>query len=159
VLDHSCQTQRRPNAERGLDLYETPAVATRALLRVENLPRWIWEPAAGRGALASVLRAAGHEVLASDNYGVPSHFAGHDFLAESELPDGVQAIVTNPPFQWAEQFVAHALDLCPHVVMLCGSPSSKPAISTIKTKTGTCVRLCSTAAISPASMSSAEDYR
>jgi hypothetical protein len=120
MLDHSCQVQRHTNADRGLDLYETPAVAVEALLRVEHLPRWIWEPAAGRGAIVNVLRAAGHEVLASDiaDYGVPSHFAGHDFLAESELPDGVQAIVTNPPFRWAEQFVAHALDLCPVVIML-----------------------------------------
>jgi hypothetical protein len=25
MLDHSCQVQRHPLAERGLDLYETPA--------------------------------------------------------------------------------------------------------------------------------------
>jgi hypothetical protein len=120
ALDHSCQVQRHTNADRGLDLYETPAVAVRALLGVEKLPRWIWEPAAGHGAIVRVLRSAGHEVLASDiaDYNEPNHFAGHDFLAESELPDGVQAIVTNPPFQWAEQFVAHALDLCPLVIML-----------------------------------------
>ena len=120
MLDHSCQVQRHTNADRGLDLYEAPAVAVHALLRVEKLPHWIWEPAAGRGAIVNVLRAAGHEVLASDitDYNEPTHFAGHNFLAESELPNGVQAIVTNPPFQWAEQFVAHALDLCPLVIML-----------------------------------------
>lgn len=34
------------------------------------------------------------------------------------LPIGVQAIVTNPPFKNAGEFVSHALELCPHVVML-----------------------------------------
>ena len=34
------------------------------------------------------------------------------------MPDGCQAIVTNPPFKLANQFVAHALQLCPRVVIL-----------------------------------------
>jgi hypothetical protein len=120
VLDHSCQVQRHPLAERGLDLYQTPAVAVHALLRVENLPHRIWEPAAGRGAIVRVLRAVGHEVLASDiaDYNNPTHFVGRDFLAESKLPNGVEAIVTNPPFKIAERFIAHALDFCPLVIML-----------------------------------------
>jgi hypothetical protein len=33
MLDHSCQVQRHPLAERGDDAYMTPAVATEALLR------------------------------------------------------------------------------------------------------------------------------
>ena len=104
---------------RGNDLYETSPAAVTALLRVEPLPRRIWEPAAGRGAIVNVLRAAGHEVLASDlvDYGDPTHFARRDFLMEHE-PDGCQAVVTNPPYKLAEAFVAHALDLCPRVVML-----------------------------------------
>jgi hypothetical protein len=119
VLDHSCQVQRHPYSERGVDLYETPAVAVEALLRVEKIPHRVWEPACGRGAIVSVLRAAGHEVLASDlvDYGDPTHFYRRDFLME-KLPRGCEAIVTNPPFKLAEQFVEHALDLCPHVVML-----------------------------------------
>jgi hypothetical protein len=101
-------------------LYETPAVAVDTLLRVELLPLRIWEPAAGRGAIVNALRAAGHEVVASDiaDYGVPSHFANRDFLLETKLPKGVEAIVTNPPFMIVEKFVEHALDLCPRVVLL-----------------------------------------
>jgi hypothetical protein len=34
------------------------------------------------------------------------------------VPEGTEAIVTNPPFQWAGAFVAHALDLSPRVIML-----------------------------------------
>jgi hypothetical protein len=119
VLDPSCQARRAPLADRGDDLYETPAVAVEALLRAEQLPHHLWEPAAGRGAIVNVLRAAGHAVLASDlvDYGEPTHFARRDFLME-RLPDKVEAIVTNPPYKLAEQFVAHALDLCPRVMML-----------------------------------------
>ena len=59
-LDHACQSGQHRHAERGVDLYETPACAVEALLAVENLPRAIWEPAAGRGAIANVLRDRGH---------------------------------------------------------------------------------------------------
>jgi hypothetical protein len=102
------------------DLYETPPVATCALMRVESLPHRIWEPAAGRGAIVNVLRAAGHEVLASDlvDYGDPTHFARRDFLLEWKIPDGCEMILTNPPYKLADEFVAHALDLCPRVIML-----------------------------------------
>jgi hypothetical protein len=123
VLDHSCQTQRHSYAERGLDLYETPACAVEALLRVEKLPRRIWEPACGHGAIVNVLRARGHDVVASDiaNYGVPitpPGYWGRDFLLETKAPEDTQAILTNPPFRIVEPFVAHALKLCPSVTML-----------------------------------------
>jgi hypothetical protein len=112
--------RRTPLSERGHDLYETPAVAVEALLRVEQLPHRIWEPAAGRGAIVRVLRAHGHEVVAQDlvDYSVQAQSHGRDFLLESRAPDGVDTIVTNPPFMHADKFVAHALELCPRVVML-----------------------------------------
>jgi hypothetical protein len=67
ALDHSCQVQRHPLAERGLDLYETPAAAVEAVLRAEPVPLGVWEPAAGRGAVVRVLRTRGHDVVASDS--------------------------------------------------------------------------------------------
>ena len=96
-----------------------PRCATEALLRVERLPHWIWEPAAGRGAIVNVLRDRGHAVIASDiiDYGFPLHFVA-DFLTVTKVPAGVECIVTNPPFQIITEFVAHALDLCPRVIML-----------------------------------------
>jgi hypothetical protein len=121
MLDHSCQVQRHPFAKRGNDLYETPDVATEALLRVERLPLRIWEPACGPGRIVNVLRAHGHDVYASDliDYGTdPTAYYGRDFLQEQQAPDGYGCILTNPPFRLAEQFVAHALKLCPLVVML-----------------------------------------
>src|SRR5262249_46930029 len=55
-----------PYADRGVDLYETPAPAVRALLKEESLDGPIWEPACGPGAIVRVLRAAGHRVIATD---------------------------------------------------------------------------------------------
>lgn len=103
------------------DLYESPPEAVTALLRVEQLPKVIWEPACGPGVIVRTLRAAGHEVCATDlvDYSSPDQDnAGWDFLSERHVPEGTQAIVTNPPFKNATEFVAHALDLCPVVVML-----------------------------------------
>lgn len=107
-------------ADRKDDLYETPPVATEALLRAERIPEHIWEPACGPGAIVDVLRAAGRKVLASDlvDYGNPTHFSRRDFLLEQKVPDNCEMIITNPPFKLAEEFVAHALDLCPRVIML-----------------------------------------
>lgn len=96
--------------ERGNDLYETPAVATHALLKAETLPRNIWEPACGNGAIIRVLRDAGYNVISTDIMG------GTDFLVTTSAP--APAIVTNPPYKLAQQFVAHALSLCPYVAML-----------------------------------------
>jgi hypothetical protein len=112
---------RHPDSARGNDLYETPEVATLALLRAEALPRTIWEPACGPGAIVRVLRDAGHRVIATDliDYRLPDQdHAGRDFLLERRTPDGVEMIVTNPPFKLAAQFAAHALSLCPRVAML-----------------------------------------
>jgi hypothetical protein len=117
------QSRRAPLSERGHDLYETPPEATIALMRVEKLPHRIWEPACGRGAIVSVLRGAGHDVVASDieNYGIPITAPGYwcrDFLLEHTAPVGTEAIITNPPYRSAAAFVRHALTLCPRVVML-----------------------------------------
>jgi|DEB0MinimDraft_3_1074331.scaffolds.fasta_scaffold128204_1 hypothetical protein len=107
-------------SERGDDLYETPAVATKALMRVEALPEIIWEPACGPGSIVRTLRDAGHKVYATDlvNYECPDSEHGVDFLMELSAPTHIGAIVTNPPFKLAGEFVGHALTLAPKVMML-----------------------------------------
>jgi hypothetical protein len=108
-------------ADRKDDLYESPPEAVTALLKAENLPAVIWEPACGPGSIVRVLRASGRQVYATDLVDYESKDQdeyGWDFLSERQLPIGVQAIVTNPPFKNASEFVAHALELCPRVVML-----------------------------------------
>jgi hypothetical protein len=112
--------QKAPLAARRDDLYESPAEAVHALLSAERLPKCIWEPACGPGAIVRVLRSAGHLVHATDlcDYGCPDSEAGVDFLMEHRTPDGVEAVVTNPPFKLANQFVQHALAVCAQVYML-----------------------------------------
>lgn len=102
------------------DLYETPDVAIAALCQSRTLPQKIWEPACGPGQIVRFLRGAGHDVVATDlvDYGCEQSQARRDFLMERSAPDGVQAIVTNPPFKLAEQFVTHAKSLVPETHML-----------------------------------------
>jgi hypothetical protein len=119
-LNHSCPNRRHPLSERGSDLYSTPSVATEALLGVEQLPNRLWEPAAGRGNIVRILRAHGHMVFASDfiDYGSPAQSVGCDFLLKKQLLHDCGAIVTNPPFKLAEQFIAHALELAPAMIVM-----------------------------------------
>jgi len=107
-------------SERGDDLYQTPPEAVRALLSVEPVPLTVWEPACGPGAIVHELRASGRAVIATDlvDYGLEGSEARRDFLMETKAPDGVPAIVTNPPFKLADQFAEHAIGLVPEVYML-----------------------------------------
>lgn len=107
--------------ERGDDLYETEDVAIAALVRAVDLPRVIYEPACGRGRIVNFLRDRGHAVYASDLIDYGHGVKGRkvvDFLALERLPSDVEACMTNPPYKIANRFVAHAIKLCPLVIML-----------------------------------------
>jgi hypothetical protein len=119
MTNHAVQSGRHSRADRGKDLYETPTCATEALLRAEQLPHTIFEAAAGRGAIVKVLRDRGHAVIASDiiQRDFPLHFVA-DFLTRTQAPAGCECILTNPPFGIINEFIAHALDLAPRVIML-----------------------------------------
>lgn len=77
-------------------------------------PLAIWEPAAGSGQMARAMSDRGYEVICSDIQPEPGHSFGHDFTAP-DLPQlmtsAFGAIITNPPYDQAEAFVAGALDL------------------------------------------------
>jgi hypothetical protein len=121
ILNLPGRRLRHPLADRGHDSYPTPPCAVEALLRAESLPHYLWEPAAGRGAIVTVLRDHGHAVIASDlvDYGFPTHFSGRDFLLERKAPERCEAIVTNPPFKLATEFVTHALRWCRRSTCCC----------------------------------------
>ena len=103
------------------DFYATPAWVTEALLRHVTLRGPVWEPCCGDGAMARVLQAYGHQVVASDiadrGFGTP----GVDFLVAQTVPGGCRAMVTNPPYGEATSprrtpsamlgFLRHALTL------------------------------------------------
>ena len=80
------------------DFYPTPAWVTECLLSSVTLRGPIWEPCCGDGALAKVLSAAGHEVVATDLTERGFGRGGVDLLQTSEMPDGCRALVTNPPY-------------------------------------------------------------
>jgi hypothetical protein len=59
-----------------------------------------------------VLETHGHRVVGTDLVAQGCGETGRDFLAETRLPDGVTAIVTNPPYgRRLYEFVDHALNL------------------------------------------------
>jgi hypothetical protein len=90
----------------GPDFFPTPAWATRALLDNEPFDGEIWECACGDGEMARVLEQAGHKVRATDLYDRGHGESGVDFLAATRMSDN---IVTNPPYNVAEAFVAQGL--------------------------------------------------
>lgn len=95
------------------DHYPTPPGATWALCRTGVLPPRVWEPACGAGDMARVLAAAGHDVVATTLRDRGYGETGVDFLQTTTLR--APAIVTNPPFSLADEFVLHALQLQPKV--------------------------------------------
>lgn len=105
VLDalHSGGTRRE------LDYYPTPPEATQALLpHIADWPRSVWEPCCGDGAMSKVLEAAGYDVLSTDlvdrGYG-----AGKEDFFEFVFPFAPYlSVVTNPPFNRADDFIQHA---------------------------------------------------
>lgn len=88
------------------DFYPTPSDCTEALLKylsVRPIPLGTaWECACGDGNITKVLKHYGYDVVESDIA------TGTDFLT-APLPTGVGWIVTNPPFNLAEQFIRRAI--------------------------------------------------
>jgi hypothetical protein len=98
-------TKRRADLG-GPDFYPTPRWATVALIDNETFRGDIWECACGDGAMSAVLSDTGCRVESSDKYDRGFGEVGHDFLTTSRR---YQNIITNPPFNSAEGFVATAL--------------------------------------------------
>jgi hypothetical protein len=95
-----------------LDFFPTPPWATRALceslgrrhqLRLLN----VLEPACGQGHMSSVLCEYFNHVAASDICDYGQEFV-EDFLFKDRLLS--DWVITNPPFNLAEQFAIHALE-------------------------------------------------
>ena len=90
-------------ARRERDDYTTPSWVTLAL--VPHLPVFagkVWEPACGSGQMVAALRQAGFDVVGTDITN------GADFLQEAPLT-GIGAIITNPPYALAREFIERAL--------------------------------------------------
>lgn len=100
---NSCHTDKA----RGLDAYWTPKEAVLALTGIERLPKHIFDPACGNGAILNVLASKDFYVTGADivDYGWPGTRV-QDYLT---APSGGTAVVTNPPYKLAAAFVVKAV--------------------------------------------------
>lgn len=113
------------------DFYATHPSAIPPLLDILDWkePKRVWECAAGQGHLSEALKLYGHDVLSTDlidrGYGI----APVNFL-ENTPYDNMQfaAIITNPPYKFAIEFVKKSIELAPvacHFLRLAFLESSK----------------------------------
>lgn len=92
----------------GPDYFPTPRWATFALIDNEDFQGDIWECACGDGAMSSVLDETGCTIRSSDLYERGFGESGLDFLSATNRAGN---IVTNPPYNAAEGFVAQGIKL------------------------------------------------
>lgn len=102
---------KRDAPKDGEDFYPTPAWATYALIENETFTGEIHECACGDGRMAEVLKETGQSVFASDLCNRGYGETGINFL-KSLRP--TSNIVTNPPFNLAQEFIEHALTMIDH---------------------------------------------
>ena len=95
----------------GPDFFPTPRWATFALIDNEKFKGGIWECACGDGTMSRVLEETGRPVYSSDLYQRNYGDGGHDFLKPQRSADN---IVTNPPYNCAEGFVASGVTHAKH---------------------------------------------
>ncbi len=95
----------------GPDFFPTPRWATFALIDNEKFSGDIWESACGDGSMSRVLEETGQPVRSSDLYERGFGETGIDFLT-AQL--SAENIVTNPPYNCAEAFVASGIKRSKH---------------------------------------------
>jgi len=106
----------KPTAKRfadlsGPDFFPTPKWATFALIDNEKFDGDIWECACGDGSMSQVLEKASRSVFSSDLYERGYGEPGQDFLGATRKADN---IITNPPYNCAEGFVARGVQQSKH---------------------------------------------
>lgn len=99
-------------ARREADAYFTEPWVTACLAGRVSFRGRVWEPACGRGDMSKALQAQSYDVFSTDvrDWGADVQYL-KDFLTHLEVPAGCESIVTNPPYDAAESFIQHALNL------------------------------------------------
>ena len=114
-----------------LDVYPTPAWCVHRLLEEVDLPGGHWcEPCAGDGAILRAVRDVRHDVAwsaieirpechcALEAQGASTRIADALGCAWQLRPEPLSAVVTNPPYNLAEAFLAKALRQAANVALL-----------------------------------------
>lgn len=106
------------------DFYATPRNATEAILNKVNLKGSILEPAAGEGHISVVLKEKypDSKIVSTDLVQREERFGVHikggiDFLTY-DFKENFDNIITNPPFNIAQEFVERALKLANDKVIM-----------------------------------------
>ena len=89
------------------DFYSTPSDVTKVLLKEYPMNNYIvWEPCCGSGAMTNILEENNISVFSSD---IDPQGCGimMNILETSVIPNNCNAIITNPPFNIAEQIIRH----------------------------------------------------
>lgn len=109
---HAVMAQRY-EPKKSLDNFPTPPWATRALLEqvlgTEALAtQTCIEPACGAGHMSKVLKEYFKHVISADIYEY-GYGAVENFLAAPERKESIDWMITNPPFNLAEDFIRKGL--------------------------------------------------
>lgn len=91
------------------DLYCTHPSAVEALCDLETFSPQIWEPCAGLGHIADVLRCRGYKVRESDILTRGREIEQLDFLSSNEKVDC--DIITNPPYKLATKIIRKGMEV------------------------------------------------
>ena len=127
--DSAAVMARRNIKKQGLDFYPTPPWAVRALMEKVHIWGNIWEPACGNGHISEVLKTempVGRDitVYSSDIRKRDYDCIEYDFLdvftnhTEHGIPEKVDWIISNPPFNLATKFALRGLEHANHAVAL-----------------------------------------
>lgn len=103
------------------DFYATSPKAIDELMKYANIemPLRIWEPSCGSGCMSQRLEDYGYQVVSTDLVDRGYGRGGVNFFEQTQMPDGCEAIITNPPYKFATEYVLHALHLLPENGLLC----------------------------------------
>lgn len=91
------------------DFYPTPYEATEALMQAvgKHVGPLVHEPACGDGAMARVIELYGHKVIGTD---LVARGYGDPFVDYLDCGPLAPAVITNPPFKLAADFIETTLD-------------------------------------------------
>lgn len=118
MIGTSYKTCKTSKSREKHDFYATDPEAVRLLLNDLKLPKTyvIWECACGMGHLSEQMRKMGYIVYSTDliNRQYKNMNRTIDFLACDKLPIlYTDAIITNPPYKYTNEFIKHSLALLP----------------------------------------------
>ncbi len=105
---------KRLSDKKGADFYPTPRWGTLALLEHVGFTGPILEPCCGDGAMSRVLEEHRYEVISSDKYD-RGYGKVRDFF---DIEKRCSNLVTNPPYNKAEQILEHAFKIVDRKICL-----------------------------------------